>query len=123
MSKRILINAALLTWLMVSPATADDKTEQRNKRTQKVLATLQMLGIADPRLNSIVSSATSRIEKDGFFYVADKKMEEGRLALRFECRGMPKATKMQLAYVPKDSNYVVTANTRGLMINYHYSFK
>ena len=123
MCKSVLALTALLMLPFISSAAADEDTEQRNKRAQKVLATLRMLGIANPKLNTLVTEATSHVEQDGYFYVADQKMDDGRLALRFECRGIPKLRQLELSYVPKDSNYSLTANTRGVMFNYHYDFK
>jgi len=123
MCKSVLAFTALLTLPFLGSAAADEGTEQRNKRAQKVMTTLKMLGIANPKLNSLVQEASSHMEKDGFFYVADQKMDDGRLALRFACRGIPKLQQLQLSYVPKDTHYAFTASTRGVMLNYHYDFK
>lgn len=106
-----------------NPAAAEDVTEQRSKRAQKVIATLKTLGIAHPRIHRLVTEVESHVEKDGFFYIADHRTEEGRLALRFACRGAPQIRQLQLAYTPRDSHYAVTATTRGIMLRYHYEFK
>lgn len=124
MSRNVLAVTALLMLMPVSnAAAADEATEQRNKRAQKVLATLEMLGIAHPEIKNLVMEAQEHVEEDGYFYIADHKMEEGRVALRFEYRGVPKLRQLQLSYVPKDSNYSLTATTRGVMLRYHYEFK
>lgn len=116
-----------MTALLIIPfahaAAADGSPERNDKRTQKLLATLKMLGIANPDVKNLVESTSSKIERDGFYYVADQKTESGRFALRLDCQGMPKMSKLQLAYVPKESHYSVTATTKGMMLNYHYEFK
>ena len=124
MSRSVFVYTALLLLPFTNAAAADQTVEQHDKRTQKLLATLKMFGIANPDVNNLVESTSSKIEKDGFYYLADHKTESGsRMALRLDCQGMPNMAKLQLAYVPHESHYSVTANTKGMMLNYHYDFK
>lgn len=123
MCKRVLTLSALLLLPMIGTAAADPPPEYRNKRTQKVLDTLKMFGISDPQVRSLVEQASTKVDKDGYYYIADHKMDNGRLSLRLEMQGVPQIRQLQIAYVPKDSHYSMTANTRGVMLNYHYEFK
>jgi hypothetical protein len=123
MCKKLYIITALLILPFANTAAAEEQLEQHDKRAQKLLATLKMFGIANPEVKNLVQNTSAKIEKDGFYYLADKKTEDGRFALRMDCQGMPKMAKLQLAYVPKESHYSVMANTKGMMLNYHYSFK
>lgn len=123
MCKGVLAVTALLVFCFSGTVAADDKVGQYDKRTQKVIAALKMFGISHPDLNRVVATASSKVEKDGYFYLADQNMNTGRVALRFQVQGMPQMRQLQLSYVPKDSHYAVTATTRGVMFNYKYEFK
>ncbi len=125
MCKNVLVVTALLMFPFGATAVADETPEHQDKRAQKILATLRMFGIADPKINEFVQGANSRVEKDGYFYLADHTMADGRMAVRFDVNGdgPSEIGRLQLSYTPKDSHYAMTASNKGMMMNYHYEFK
>lgn len=112
----------LVSYFSVCPiANAEEApTNKPTKRTQKVLKVLDRMGIADPRLSSLVETVEANT-RNGYIFLAQERVADGNLALRYDTGGL-KLRQLELAYTPDDSHYEVRANSRGIMLHYHYEF-
>jgi hypothetical protein len=118
-----MIVAALLLSNLGGNAAAADKNEQRSKRAQKIIATLESAGINNSDLKNLIAEADTHVEGK-YFYLSDNKTESGRLSLRYQFGGKPSVKRLQLNFTPEyNSNINMTLSTEGAMIRYRYEFK
>lgn len=112
-----------------TPALADDAEKEidpgsakREARAEKIIATLDKLGLNDSTVNRLVSQASERT-KGGYFYLTEEEVDTGKVSLRYATGGGLNMRQMELAYVSDDKHYQVTASTQGVMVRYRHSFK
>ena len=108
----------VVSWMQ--PAFADDDTERKAKRAERVLASLDSLGIQNSNISHLVRQVSDRTEK-GYIYLTQEEMANGRVALRYDT-GMPNVKRMELAYTSDDKRTEIVASTRGVMFRYKYAF-
>lgn len=133
MFKHVCVWAALLTLSVSSTALADDNSERKSKRAQKVADALSDLGISSEHLNNLAKSIDSR-QQGGNFYIASEHVEgpiPGKVGLRYTSSnnamnrvlnptGGGTTRRLQISYTPDGSRYELAASTRGIMLRYRY---
>lgn len=123
MSRFFLIVAALLLSNLGGNAAAAEHNEQRSKRAQKIIATLESIGVNNSEVKNFVAQYDAHVDGK-YFYLSDNKMKEGRLSLRYQLGERPSMKNLQLNFTPQYNSHVnMTLSTEGAMIRYHYEFK
>lgn len=118
-----MVVAAALLISFVNSANAAPKNEHKVRNAQKLIATLEKLGINDKELKEFIATADSRIDNDGFLSLRETHTMGGKLALRCETRGLPSARKFELRYTPDNMSGVnVVARTNIVEVRYHLDF-
>jgi hypothetical protein len=117
----MLVVAALLLTNLTGIAAAADTPEHPSKNAQKLIATLNALGINSPEVQDFMNEVNSHVE-NGYFNFAQQDMMGGKLALRYPVSvpGIPH--RLELNYTPNDSHVAVTARTDGIMVSYKLKF-
>jgi len=113
----LVVAALLLTGLPTVAAAADNLNEQQSKNAQKVLATLNTLGITDPDIKDFITESNKHIQ-DGYLNLNEEKMWGGNVALRYQLDGIS-SKRLELSYTPDDSHIHCTLKRDGLMVQYH----
>lgn len=115
--------AACLWCLLSGHASAESTEAKRSKKVEKILDTLDRLGISNRHINQLVEEVDARNE-NGYFYLADQRFEDGqRLSLRYDTGGGLSTRRLELAYTPENSHYQFTASRNAVMVRYRYEFK
>ncbi len=118
--------ALLLTALSASIAAADS-TEHTSKNAQKILATLNLIGVNDKEIQNFIEESNAKFE-NGYLNLAQEEALGGKVTLRYgaseensiDGRRMPR--KLELYYAPEDSHLSITARTSGIQACYKFKF-
>jgi hypothetical protein len=121
MKKYSLVVAALLLTSFASEATAAEEPGQhKSKSAQKVLATLNLLGMNDKDVQNLVSQADQNID-NGYFYLSETKTMGGKLCLRYDLSAVS-TRQVELRFAFDDSPVEFTARTNIAQVRYHHDF-
>lgn len=123
MVRNMLVVAALLLTNLAGNAAAAEDPEHPSKNAQKLIATLNTLGLNSPEVREFVEDINSHV-KNGYFNFAQQEMLGGEFALRYRMRSSEFDTskRLELSYTPEDSHTVITAQTNGIRVNYRLKF-
>jgi hypothetical protein len=121
MKRKTLVVAALLLINLDGIAAAADSPEHTSKRAQRVIATLNSLGINDPDVANFVGDVDSRVDH-GYLNLSQQKAMGGSISLRYKLGNLPSPRQVDLMYAPDDSHLQATAGTSGVMLGYHLEF-
>jgi len=124
MLRNTLVVAALLltnliTQAITQAAAAAEIPEQPSKNAQKVLDTLNTLGINDPDIKEFILDVDAH--RGNGYKLAEDNVIGGELSIRYQFDQDTTDThhRLQLVYTPKDSHIQCTASGHGVMIGYH----
>ncbi|MDE3016757.1 MAG: hypothetical protein KGI29_07580 [Pseudomonadota bacterium] len=126
MVRRKLVVAALLLANLAGIAAAADTYEHSSKHAQKLMATLDSLGIDNPQVRKFVSEVDAHID-NGYLNLAGRDAPGGSIMLRYRfAAALPSGLsnrRLELAYQPQDVPHLeVVARTDGVTISYHFKF-
>ena len=128
MTRSVLIVAALLLFNLVGIAAAAEPPEHKSKSAQKLLATLDSVGINSKEVRDLISTAQSHVSH-GYIYLAEKKMLGGNVSLRYSIGGSAKlgmshsSRRLELHYSPKNNNKLhFIAKTVLFLVRYHLEY-
>jgi|GEM_PF-4795441 len=128
MTRTVLIVAALLLFNLGGIAAAAEPPEHKSKNAQKLLATLDSVGINSKEITALVNTAHSHVSH-GYIYLAEQKMMGGQVSLRYSVGGARKlgmqhsSRRLELHYSPKNNdNLHVIAKTNLFLVRYHLEY-
>ena len=122
MRNRLVVAAALLISLTVS-ANAAEMPEHKIRNAQKLIATLDKVGINNKELRDFITDTDSHIDKNGFMSLRESNVMGGKLSLYCDTKGLPTTRKFELRYAPTDAPHVnVIAHTNMVEVRYHLEF-
>lgn len=122
-----MIVAALLLFNLGGIAAAAEPPEHQSKSAQKLIATLESVGINRPEIKNFIQSADTHVSH-GYFYIAERKMMGGKVALRYVMsHGNIGPTysnrRLELHYSPNSNDRVhFIARTDLVMFRYHLEY-
>ena len=122
MTRISILVASLLLIGLADVAAAADVPEHNSPNAQKLLATLNMVGINNQDVQQFINNADSRVEH-GYLYMAEGDAMGGKLSLRYELGGGVGSRQMELRYAPDDSHMQVTVRTNIALVGLHYEFR
>lgn len=121
----IIALGTILGFIGSAQAAEQSPYSSKSKRSKKILAALDKIGIADVRINQLVESV-DRNTHDGYLFLAEEHVSsavaDGNIAFRYDL-GSPSLRRLELAYTPDDGHYQVRASTEGITFRYHYDFE
>lgn len=115
------IAAALLMSSLAGIAAAAENSEHPSKNAQKIIATLESVGINNKDVKAFISEANQYIDH-GYLNLASRKMAGGKLTLRYQLSGGISTRQVELHFVPENSNFEGIARTNLIMVRYHLEF-
>ncbi len=119
----LLVVAALLLTGIASEAVAAEEKKQQSKNAAKVLATLQMFGIKDSRIKSLIEEVDKHVE-GRYLRITEERWDTNRVVLRYKLGTRMGMRQLEMMYTPSHkSNYSITAGTTGIMFNYHIDLR
>src|SRR5690348_2227754 len=114
--------AALLLANLPATAVAADNSGHPSKNAQKVVATLNMLGINSPEIKEFVDELNTHV-KNGYFNLTEEQALGGTFSLRYPLNASGEPHRLQLNYSPEDMpHWNVTARRDSVMITYKLKF-
>ena len=122
MVRTLLAIAAALLISLADSAKAVDNPEHKSTNAQKLLATLDLIGINDKQVKDFVTETDSHIDKQGTMALSESQVMGGKLSFRYDVRGLPSGKQFELRYTPDDSHMNMVARTNILEIRYHLEF-
>jgi len=122
MVRKVLAIAAALLMSLALSAKAADSPEQQSTNAQKLLATLNQVGINSKEVTDFVTETDSRIDKKGTMPLAEEDIMGGKLSFRYDVKALPSGRQFELRYTPDDSHVNVVARTNILQVSYHLEF-
>lgn len=122
MTRNVLVVAALLLVNLEGiAAAADPPSEHRSKHAQKLIATLDSVGINNRDIQQFITSADSHVDK-GYFYLTQQEAAGGNMSLRYRLGGRPSIRQMELHYAPENSRVELSAHTHSVRVSYQFEF-
>lgn len=128
MTRSVLLVAALLIINLGGNAAAAEPPEHKSKNAQKLIATLDSVGINRKEIKDLITAAHSHVSH-GYIYLAEKKIGGGHLSLRYSIGGASKlgmqhsSRKLELHYSPKKMNNLhFIAKTDLFLVRYHLEY-
>ena len=123
MVRKYIVAAAALLFSYMSSANAAPNPEHKSRNAQKIIATLDKLGINHKVVRDFVTETDSHIKRKGYFTLRETNIAGGRLSLQCQTRGFPTARKFELIYEPEYApHFNITARTNGIEMRYHLDF-
>ena len=122
MVRKVLAIAAALLITFTSSARAAGSPEHKSTNAQKLLATLDLVGINSKEVVDFVTETDSRIDKKGSMAIAEDNAIGGKLSLRYDVTSLPSGRQFELSYTPDDSHINITARTNKIEVGYHVRF-
>jgi len=114
--------AALLLMSLVSIAAAAENLEHQSKNAQKLIATLDSVGINDQDVKNFITETDSHVDH-GYLYLSQEKVMGGNLALRYQLGSMPSSRHVELNFTPEDAPHIqLNARTDMVRVGYHLDF-
>jgi hypothetical protein len=134
MKTRTQIVAALLFVSFVKTAVAaelpkhyqDDADSQRSsKKVQRIIKTLDALGINDSNLISFIGKVDKR-SGDGYVNLSqqeiDTQLTKGTLSFRYVSDGGPSSKRLELHYAPDGSDWRYSVRQDAAKVAYQFKF-
>jgi len=123
MVRKSIVAAAALLFSYVSSANAAPNPEHKSRNAQKLIATLDKIGINHKVVRDFITETDSHIKRKGYVTLRETHLASGRLSLQCQTRGFPTARKFELLYEPEYApNFNVVARTNGIEVRYHLDF-
>ena len=114
--------AAVLLISLTGSAKAVDNPEHKPTNAEKLLATLNLVGVNDKDVKDFITETDSHIDKQGTMALSESRVAGGKLSFRYDVKGMPSGRQFELRYTPDDSHMNVVARTNILEVRYHLEF-
>jgi hypothetical protein len=128
MVKKLLVVAAALLTCFTGSAKAADNYEHKSGNAQKLLATLDQVGINSQKVKDFVNETNANLDGKGGLTLAERNVPGGKIVLRFAFRNDMKDLpishrRLELRYTPTDyPNVNIIARTNLVMVRYHVEF-
>lgn len=128
MTRSVLLVAALLLINLGGIAAAAEPPEHKSKNAQKLIATLESVGINRKEIKDFISQANTHVSH-GYVYLAERKIMGGEVSLRYSVGGSKRlgpsysSRRLELHYSPKaNKNLHVIAKTDMVLVRYHLEY-
>ena len=116
--------AALLITLSENANAADDDSEHQSQNAQKILTTLNMVGINSKEVKDFVAETNSRVDNDHSYQITGDSFASGQWSLRYDpSMAIPNGRQLELRYTPDDSHVNIVVKTNMAVVGYHFKFE
>lgn len=122
----MLIVAALLLLPLGRSAAAAERPEHQSKSAQKLIATLESVGINRSEIKHFIQQTDTHVSH-GYFYLTEKKVPGGKLSLRYVLSSHDmgptySSRRLELHYsLTGNDRFHVIARTNVVLFRYHYN--
>ncbi len=124
--KNILLVVAALLLTDTGNAVAADSSEHQAKNAQKLLATLDLVGLNNKDIKQFVSDANTQVD-GSYFNLAGERAMGGRISLRYQLgtdasmSSYTSSRRLEFRYTPDSSHFEGIARTDLVLARYHFA--